>query len=284
MNKNIPQDWISHSWPLFSTDGWKVDNYKWGRQKAWCCKNHCCESWAWSTFLYDNFYILLCPRGYSFHSSYQQHIGSVVFQIYSFLVQKKMMSSWMFLSLTLETALTGSKILDFHFRHTERMRDWRIFLIDRQVLLTKLFLWRGTNQQAHYHKQSFPFCYLSVICQLVKNLIIFQKFIWFYVVGLFKTFVFKQTDNISFYNHSYWTRFLGHVPKFKKYPIPKPIKIFFTSTGKGPIALSLQSLWNLQGWLLWEAGINFLCVWWSKLQLAPGCTTAGQGQGQQSQQ
>lgn len=53
--------------------------------------------------------ILLCPWGYSFHSSCQQHIGSVVFRIYSFLVQKKMMSSWTYLSLTLETALTGDK-------------------------------------------------------------------------------------------------------------------------------------------------------------------------------
>lgn len=47
-------------------------------------------------FFMTTLYILLCPSGYSFHSSYQQHIGSVVFQIYFFLVQKEMMSSWTF--------------------------------------------------------------------------------------------------------------------------------------------------------------------------------------------
>lgn len=67
--------------------------------------------------------ILLCPWGYSFHSSCQQHIGSVVFRIYSFLVQKKMMSSWAYLSLTLETALTGDK---YWISVSDPQKEWEI--------------------------------------------------------------------------------------------------------------------------------------------------------------
>jgi len=51
--------------------------------------------------------ILLCPWGYPFHSSNQEHIVSFLFLflVCCSLVQKKTVSAWRYLSL--ETALTG---------------------------------------------------------------------------------------------------------------------------------------------------------------------------------
>lgn len=88
-----------------------------------------------ANFFMATWYILLYPWGYSFHSSDQQYIGSVLFHIYSLLVQKKTMSAWRYLSLTSETALTGENYWT-SISDIQKLRDWRMSLIEHQAWLT----------------------------------------------------------------------------------------------------------------------------------------------------